>query len=109
MPRPSETTTKFCFGGTAITSVVVTDRAGTRHEDRITAETVEWLRDRLRGRQVDRTEAAQALALAPPRLKLPFTHGFKLGYYTQKVLLVLVARKEAGVSKTGRRFIYTIY
>lgn len=74
-----------------------------------TPETASWLRDRLRGRQVDRSEAGAILAPAAERLDLPFTYGDKLGHYATKVLLVLVAREEAGVRKVGRRFIYTVY
>jgi hypothetical protein len=39
----------------------------------------------------------------------PFTLGFKLAYYAQKVLLVLVARREASIQKVGRRFIYSVF
>lgn len=90
-------------------SVVGIDRHGTRHEDRISAETADWLRDRLRGREVGKDEAAETLRPAAQRLNLPFTYGAKLAYYAQKVLLVLVARKEAGIGKVGRRYVYTIY
>ncbi len=90
-------------------AVVAIDRHGTRHEDRVGAEVADWLRERLRGRGIDKDEAAEVLTPAAERLDLPFTYGRKLGFYAQKVLLVLVARGEAGFEKIGRRFIYTVY
>lgn len=44
-----------------------------------------------------------------PKNALPFTYGRKLGCHAQKVLLVLVARGEAGSEKNGWRFFYTVY
>ena len=89
--------------------VAAIDRNGTRHEDRVGAQVADWLRERLRGRTLDKDEAAEILAPVAERLALPFTYGRKLGFHAQKVLLVLVARGEAGFEKNGRRFIYTVY
>jgi hypothetical protein len=58
---------------------------------------------------IETHRAAEVLAPVAERLALPFTYGRKLGFHAQKVLLVVVARGEAGFEKNGRRFIHTVY
>lgn len=89
--------------------LATTLRDDCRRSHRVGAEVADWLRERLRGRTLDKDEAAEILAPVAERLALPFTYGRKLGFHAQKVLLVLVARREAGFEENGRRFIYTVY
>ncbi len=68
--------------------------------------TVEWLRDRLRGKRVHADDAESLLARNGVRLALPYDGGHKLHYYAQDTLVILTALGEARVEREGRRFFY---
>jgi hypothetical protein len=89
-------------------SVVNTDGRETRHEQAIKREVAEWLGDALSGGTVDKDEAADLLTDVAKEMGLPYTRGWQLGYYAQRVLLVLVARDEASFRRKGQRFLYTV-
>lgn len=45
---------------------------------------------------------------APAEMDLPYHYGFKLQFYSQDVLVVLVALRQASYKKCGQRFEYMI-
>lgn len=85
-----------------------TDGKGAIHGNRIPAPAVEYLQAALEGRLVGVEEAASALELVAKQLNLSYTYGYKLNFYAQQVLLVLVALGKANVSKEGRGYQYRV-
>lgn len=51
-------------------------------------------------------EVQEVLEPVATRLALPYTYGYKLHFYAQDALVVLVALKQARLSKEGRRYLY---
>lgn len=90
-------------------TVINIDRRGTRHEYDVPEEVADWLRDAISGDEVDKDEAADVLSTAAVQMGLPYTRDWQLGYFAQRVLLVLVARGEASMQRRGRRFVYTVF
>ncbi|MEG4486808.1 hypothetical protein [Microcoleus sp. D2_18a_B4] len=76
----------------------------------ITCEVVEYLYNQLKGHQVNKDEAADVLKPVASKLNLPYSYGHQLAYYTQEVLVVLVAIGRASLSQQiGRGCCYTIF
>jgi len=69
---------------------------------------VEYLYNQLKGRKVTKKDAFTVLNPVAKQLNLPFTNGYKLDYYAQEALVVLVALGKASLSKEGRAYFYTI-
>ncbi len=69
---------------------------------------VEYLYNELKGCKVTKTDAARVLQRVAISLELPFTHGWKLDYYAQEALIVLVALGKARLSQEYRSYFYTI-
>jgi hypothetical protein len=75
----------------------------------IPAEAVKYLCSQLKGRRVTKKEGAAVLKPVANRFNLPFNDDWKLDYYAQEVLVVLVALGQAWVNKEGRGYFYTIW
>ena len=84
------------------------DKHGRVYQERVTNETATYLQDSCRGRVVTCEEAASCLERAAASLRLAYTYGYKLQFYTQNVLLVLVARGDAHAEKVGRAYHYEV-
>jgi hypothetical protein len=86
------------------------DRRDQTHSVTIAPKVAGYLYQALRGSSVNVVQARDVLQNAPAsvELRLPYTRGTQLGFYAQKVLLVLVALEKASYLKVGRAFIYTI-
>ena len=84
------------------------DKHGRIYQERVSRETVTYLHDACRGRVVTKEEAADRLERGATSLRLPYTYGFKLQFYTQNVLLVLVALGDAHMEKNGRAYHYEV-
>jgi hypothetical protein len=97
---------KEAEGGFTVES---TDRKGATHAQHVEEATVEWLHERLQMRRVNKDEAAEILAGAPLSARVPFGPGWRLNFFAQPVLLVLVALRKAAVAQEGRSFLYTVY
>lgn len=74
----------------------------------ISRQVVDYLFNQLQGSQVDVKEAVNILKPVANKLNLPFTYGYKLEYYTQEILVVLVAINKASVEKEGKKYLYYI-
>jgi hypothetical protein len=85
-----------------------TDRSGRRYIERFPLPVAAHLRTALAGRIVAVEEAAELLELAAVKLEIPYTYGHKLRFYTQSVLIILVACGQATCKKDGRRYLYTV-
>jgi hypothetical protein len=88
--------------------VVQKDRHGEEHAELIPRDVVDFIAGRTRGGEIDVDKAAQLLDSAAGDLRLPYTYGYKLHYYAQDVLIVLVAVGAASVRKVGRAYLYAI-
>jgi hypothetical protein len=77
----------------------------TTFEEEIPAAVVEWLREHLEGRRVDKDEAAELLKSRGASLSIPY-RGYKLSFYAQTVLVILVASERAVLEQDGRRYLY---
>lgn len=84
------------------------DRRGQLHTAKVNQETVDYLREALRGETVSAVEARDMLEGVASQLGLPYTYGHNLQFYAQSVLLVLVALGDAYVEKDGRGYLYTL-
>jgi hypothetical protein len=84
------------------------DAHGVQHTQRVSQEATDWLGSHLAGSVTTRQEAAELLETVAQDLQLPFSYGYKLGYYAQDILLTLVAEGRATVDKVGRGFEYRI-
>ena len=90
--------------------VVQKDKHGDLHEQNIPKKTVDTVANLLDGEQVS---VAGAFEILEPMvdegiIQLPFRYGYKLKFYIQNVLLVLVATGRAKHRKEGRGFLYQI-
>ncbi len=83
-------------------------RQGVENSTEIKKEAVDYLLDELSGRTVSVDDATYILEEATDQLKLPYDHGYKLRFYAQSVLLVLVALGNGSLEKSGRAYLYTI-
>jgi len=69
---------------------------------------VEYLYNQLKGCKVTTQDAFTVLNPVANKLNFPFTNGYKLNYYAQEALVVLVALGKAILTKEGRAYFYTI-
>lgn len=69
---------------------------------------VEYLHNELKGYKVTKEDASTVLKPVAKNLNLPYTYGWKLDYYAQETLIVLVALGKARLSQEGRGYFYTI-
>jgi hypothetical protein len=90
-------------------TVESTDRKGATHAQHVEEATVEWLQEQLRGKRVSKDEAGNILATASLSAKVPFGPGWRINFFAQAVLLVLVALREASVAQEGSSFRYTVF
>jgi hypothetical protein len=79
----------------------------TTFEEEIASSVVLWLEERLKGRRVDKDEAAGVLKTRSATLSIPY-QGYKLAFYAQAVLVILVALGKAAVEVEGRRYFYRL-
>jgi hypothetical protein len=84
------------------------DGRGAEYSQDVAAKVVEYVRKKLYGETVTVKDAASLLEDAPARLELPYQYGYKLNFFSQGVLVVLVAIRQASYVKSGQRFDYTI-
>ena len=84
-----------------------TDRNGTRYTVDVSHSLAKSLALELTGHTVTKNQAADALKLIPG--DKPYDYGYKLDFYAQDVLLVLVSLDMADFEKIGRGYQYTIY
>jgi hypothetical protein len=84
------------------------DTRGAEYTQCVAAGVVQYLRRKCRGTTVLVADARAVLEEAPPSLKRPYSYGYKLRFYAQSVLVVLVALRQARYKKSGKRFEYTI-
>jgi hypothetical protein len=89
--------------------VVHQDRRGAEYSQFVASAVAEYVRRKSRGRSVTVAETQRLLERAPKRLQVPYDFGFKLQFYAQAVLLVLVALRQASYKKVGQRFEYTVH
>lgn len=85
-----------------------TDKNGRITTEKIDVKIVNSLRRVLKGKTVSVKEAFETLSTIKGMI-LPYNHGYKLSYYAQDILIVLVALERASVEKVGRAYYYTIY
>jgi hypothetical protein len=85
------------------------DQRGAEYSQDVTAKVVNYVLKRRRGKTVSVADAQALLEEAPPSLQLPYSYGHRLQFYSQSVLIVLVARKQARSKKNGPRFDYTLH
>jgi hypothetical protein len=88
--------------------VEATDRNGKAYTERIPLAAVARVSDALKGRTAVVEDAVGVVSECASELSLPYTHGYKLHYYAQDILLVLVATGRASLKRKGRRFHYRI-
>jgi hypothetical protein len=69
------------------------DAHGVQHTQHVSRDAPDWLGSHLAG-SVTRQEAAELLETVAQELQLPFSYGYKRGYYAQDILLTLVAEGE---------------
>jgi hypothetical protein len=84
------------------------DARGAEYSQDVAADVVNYLYKHLRGETVAVADAMRVLEDAAEELDLPYQYGFKLQFYTQNVLVVLVALRQASYKKAGQRFEYTL-
>lgn len=82
---------------------------GAGYSQEVAATVVDYVYKQCRGRTVTVADAKDLLEHAPKTLRGPFDYGYKLQFYAQDVLLVLVAIGRASYLKCGSRFEYTIF
>lgn len=83
-------------------------RPGTTYVTKVPKSHVEILINSLSGSTVDTDEAVNAIRSSIPRDRLPYSYGYKLRFYVQAALIVLVALGMARKGKVGRRFLYSV-
>jgi 3-methyladenine DNA glycosylase/8-oxoguanine DNA glycosylase len=87
----------------------INDKQPTKvYTQQIPHRVVEFLYSEIRGQQVTRKDAASLLAKVVRKFGLPYTHGYKLGYYAQEILIVLISLERATLKKEGKRYLYTV-
>jgi hypothetical protein len=84
------------------------DPRGCEYSQDVAAKVVRYVQKKCRGKTVAVAEAQTLLEGAPKGLPVPYAYGFKLRYYAQAVLVVLVATRQARYKKCGQRFEYEI-
>ena len=84
------------------------DARGAEYSQDVAAKVAEYVGNQLRGKTVVVADAVSLLEDAPARLELPYQYGYKLHFYSQSVLIVLVATKQASYKRNGQRFEYTM-
>jgi hypothetical protein len=84
------------------------DQRGACYTQDIAAKAVHLVGRQLRGSTVTVSDVEVFLAHAPKSVRGPYDYGYKLHFYAQSVLLVLVATGRASHIKSGRGFEYTI-
>jgi len=89
-------------------TVVHTGGNGEKYLDEVSPGVADFLFAECAGTSVTRIQAARKLRQAAHRLEMPYTYGYKLGFYAQAVLLVLAATDRATFEKDGRRYRYWI-
>ncbi len=88
--------------------VVSCKEYGIEHVQVIPSQNIDRLMELSHGRTVTAPQAASLFGACCGDLDLPYTYGYKLQYYVQEMLLVLVATGKATMSKKGRRYVYHI-
>ena len=89
--------------------VVQQDRHGGEHSRTIPSNVVDYVQKEFMGSRISAEEASLALEKVGDKFNLPYTYGYKLQYYAQSILLILVARRDASLEKKGRGYLYTIH
>ena len=89
--------------------VVQQDKHGDEHSRTIPSNVVDYVQKEFMGSRISAEEASLALEKVGDEFNLPYTYGYKLQYYAQSVLLVLIARGDASLEKKGRGHLYTIH
>jgi hypothetical protein len=83
-------------------------RPGTTYVTKAPKSHVERLAKLLMGRTTGTDEVANAIRSSIPHDDLPYAYGYKLRFYAQSALIVLVALGIARKVKEGRRFLYSV-
>jgi hypothetical protein len=81
---------------------------GAEHSQDVASKVVQYVQKKFRGKTVSVADAQELLEAAPAQLGIPYDFGYQLYFYAQRVLIVLVAKRQATYGKCGRRFDYTI-
>jgi hypothetical protein len=84
------------------------DARGAEYVQDVAARVVAYVKKQLAGKTVTVADAKSLLDDAPPSLGLPYLYGYKLHFYSQSVLIVLVATRQATYAKCGQRYDYTV-
>ncbi len=89
-------------------SVASENPRGRRYECRVVPEAVEYLCDRTSGQSITSARGGAVLEPVAERFGLPYTHGDRLRFSGQYVLLAAVVLGRATVAKEGRSYVYSI-
>ena len=84
------------------------DCHGAEYCQAVAVKVARYVQRKCQGETVTVAEARSVLESAPKELEVPYDYGYKLGFYAQSVLLVLVATRQAEYSKIGQRFDFTV-
>jgi hypothetical protein len=84
------------------------DPRGRKYSSTIPIFIVDYVYAHLKGKRVIVEDAEELLAPKAAEFSLPYRGGYKLQFYAQDVLLVLVALDKAKLIKDGRRYLYDI-
>jgi hypothetical protein len=84
------------------------DAHGTKHQRRIPDQVANFCAEEFSGRELTVEEAKKLLQPHAQHLDLPYTYGYKLKFYAQKVLIVLVASGRVTMRKKGNRYLYAV-
>lgn len=84
------------------------DRRGALYWTRVPGSIVAAVRSVVAGGEVAAADAAEMVEPYAREIGLPYTYGYKLRYYVQDVLIILVARGDATLRKDGRGYMYTV-
>lgn len=100
----------FVYASANDYTVVALDRHGDRHEQTFEFESVDFVADLLDGEEVTVDQALNTIEpLVDERvIQFPFTYGYKLRFYLQSILIILVATGRAELRRDRRAFIYRI-
>ena len=82
--------------------------SGEEHAHSILSENIERLMQLCHGKTMTVQQANALFGANCSDLDLPYTYGYKLRYYVQDMLLILVATGKATMSKKGKAYIYHV-
>lgn len=85
------------------------DKRGVEHSIEIDKKIVGDVRKLLSGREWDLDTASDKLEPFAFENRWKFYYGYKLRFYIQDILLILVARGDAEFYKEGKKYTYIIY